>query len=124
MNSSGGGPTLTQLSELGSTTLPPAGWTYETAMDMEYVHAMAPRANIILYDVDPNANNFIGFLTAVLTAENNPAVSVITASWQFPESDGGPGYDVYFTTPGTRGKSGVTNLRLDGGLRRHQRKSR
>ena len=115
MSSFGAGPVLAQLSETGSTSLPPASnadWASETAMDMEYVHAMAPQANIILYET--YSENLVDYLNAVQTAANNPAVSVVTSSWQFPESD--DGYDYVFTTPGTKGKNGVTFCASTGDL--------
>lgn len=107
MSSSGAGPTLTQLNETGgSTSLPPTGWTTETAMDMEYVHAMAPEANIILYET--NSTNVEDYLDAAQAAGDNPAASVVTSSWQIPEFGGENGYDYLYATPASRGKNGVT----------------
>ena len=54
VSSSGPGPTFTQLNESGGTSLSGissnSDWNIEEALDIEYVHAMAPPANIILYE--------------------------------------------------------------------------
>ena len=82
-----GGPTFTQLSQTGGTALPgtdPAGagndnWEFEEALDIEYAHAMAPYANIILYEAKSASNT--NLYAAVTTAKSNSAVSVISMSW-------------------------------------------
>jgi subtilase family serine protease len=100
-----GQPTFTQLNQTGGTNLPgtdPAGpgkdnWEYEEALDIEYAHATAPLANIILYE---SANNSLGNLNqAVTTAKNNGAVSVVSMSWGTDEFGGETGYDSTYTTP-------------------------
>ena len=103
------GPTFTQLNESGGTTLPgtdpsapPGGdnWEGEEALDMEYVHAMAPKANIILYEANSDSNSDL--YAAVTAARNNPAVSVVTMSWSGPESSSDTSNNSLFTTPASR----------------------
>jgi autotransporter-associated beta strand protein len=118
MSSTGSGPTFTQLNQSGGTTLPgtdPAGagnpngnWEDEEALDFEYVHAMAPKANIILYEANSDSNSDL--YAAVNAARNNPAVSVVTMSWGGGESSGDTSTNSYFTTPGTKAalNKGVT----------------
>src|SRR5208282_6742149 len=46
-------PSFTVLAPLGSVTFDPTnsdqvGWAFETTLDVEWAHAMAPNANIVL----------------------------------------------------------------------------
>jgi autotransporter-associated beta strand protein len=103
MNSSGSGPLFAQLSQTGGTLLSTAtnsGWAGETALDIEYVHTMAPQANIILYEANSASDNDL--FAAITAAKNNPAVSVVTMSWGGSESGTDPSFNTYFTTPGTK----------------------
>jgi fibronectin-binding autotransporter adhesin len=111
MSSSGSGPTFTQLNENGGTSLPTttdSGWAGEEALDFDYVHTMAPKANIILYEA--NSASDADLYAAVNAARNNPAVSVITMSWGGGETSNDPSTNSYFTTPGTKASQnkGVT----------------
>ena len=83
-----GGPTFTVLNQSGGTTLPgtdPAGpsrqrnWEFEEALDIEWAHAMAPNANIVLYEATNHSN--ANLFAAVNTAKNNAAVSVVSMSF-------------------------------------------
>ncbi len=67
-----GGPTLSVLSEKrttntlpGSTAAPWSGWSIEESLDVEWAHAVAPKANIILYEAK-SARRFSDMLTTVL----------------------------------------------------------
>src|SRR5262249_23590281 len=71
-----------------------------------YVHAMAPRANIILYEA--NSDSDADLYAAVQAAANNPAVSVVTMSWSGPELSTDLSNNSIFTTPSARGQNGVT----------------
>ena len=106
-----GGPTFTQLNESGGTALPgvdttggSAGtgnnWELEEALDMEWAHAMAPKANIILYEGNSSSYSDLQ-LNAVVSAKNNAAVSVVSMSFGGNEFSGETSYDT-FTTPSTR----------------------
>ncbi|HEV3190587.1 MAG TPA: kelch repeat-containing protein, partial [Polyangiaceae bacterium] len=77
-----GGPTLTLLGEDGSTTLPTgtdAGWGVEESLDVQWIHAIAPQANIILYEANSPISN--DMYATELSAAANPAVTVVSNSW-------------------------------------------
>jgi len=110
-----GGPTFRVLNEDGGTTLPQNapqfGWDVEESLDVEWVHSMAPQANIILFE--GNSPNGSDLYTAEATAAGFPGVSVISNSW------GGGEYSTetqddssYFITP--PGHQGVTILASTG----------
>ncbi len=112
-----GEPTLTVLSETGTTTLPSnsptAGqWDLEESLDVEWAHAIAPGANIILYEASSSASSDL--YTAVATAADTAGVSVVSMSFGTPQLDdffagvNEPGEDSTFTTPA--GHAGVTFL--------------
>ncbi len=86
------------------------GWGVEEALDVEWAHAIAPGASIIL--VEANSDSFSDMMTAVNTARNYPAVSVVSMSWGGSEFGGETSYDSYFTTPS--GHTGVTFLASTG----------
>ena len=109
---------LTVLNQSGQTAPLPAtdpsgpgaaNWETETALDVEWVHAMAPGAQIIL--VEANSQSLSDLMTGVVTAAQQPGVSVVSMSWGFPEgqsvfaSDEAL-YDGDLTTPA--GHQGVT----------------
>jgi len=56
-----------------------SGWASETTLDVEWVHAVAPGAKIILV-VTPT-NSFSDLFTGVLTAASQPGVVAISNSW-------------------------------------------
>jgi subtilase family serine protease len=56
-----------------------AGWAAETTLDVEWVHAVAPGANVILV-VTPT-NSFNDLFTGDLTAASQPGVVAISNSW-------------------------------------------
>jgi len=56
-----------------------AGWASETTLDVEWVHAIAPGANIVLV-VTPT-NSFDDLFTGDLTAASIPGVVAISNSW-------------------------------------------
>ena len=60
-----------------------SGAAIETAMDVEWVHALAPGANIVL--VEANSDGQI--VTALSAAANVPGVSVVSLSFGAPESN-------------------------------------
>jgi subtilase family serine protease len=61
-----------------------AGWAAETTLDVEWVHAIAPGAKILLV-VTPT-NSFNDLFNGIITAASTPGVSVISNSWS--------GYDI------------------------------
>jgi subtilase family serine protease len=56
-----------------------AGWAAETTLDVEWVHAIAPRAKIILV-VTPT-NSFDDLFAGIVKATNQPGVVAISNSW-------------------------------------------
>ncbi len=110
MSSSGSGPIFTQLNESGGTTVSArtnSGWNGEEALDIEYVHAMAPQANVILYEANSASDSDL--YAAVNAARSNPAVSVVTMSWSGPESSNDLSSNSMFTTPASRLTASTTN---------------
>ena len=113
-----GGPTLTVLNQTGGTALPgtdpagpgPSDWEQEESLDVEWAHAIAPGANIVLFEA--NSSNFSDLLTAVATAADYPGVSVVSMSFGSPEAAGETALDNVFTTPA--GHQGVTFLASSG----------
>jgi subtilase family serine protease len=93
-------PTFVQVTQTGgstSTLTTDAGWSLETALDVEWAHAMAPGANIEL--VEANSDSVTDLIAAVNEARNNPNVSIVSMSWGGAEFAGQQAYDSYFTTP-------------------------
>jgi len=107
-----GGPTFQVLNENGGTTLPMntnttvGDWDLEESLDVQWVHSMAPEANVILFESttanDPDMDQ------AEVTAAGWPGVSVISNSWGEGEFSGENTEDQYFQTP--TGHQGVTFL--------------
>jgi subtilase family serine protease len=75
-----------------------SGWAGEATLDVEWSHAMAPGASIILV-VSPDAG-----LGNLLSCANYAATSlhanVVSMSWGAPEFAGASFYDGYFNVPG------------------------
>ncbi len=61
-----------------------AGWADETTLDIEWVHAVAPGANIVL--VVATTNSFDDLFSAIVTASEQPGVTSISNSWSGYES--------------------------------------
>jgi hypothetical protein len=95
-------PSFTQYVESGLTQHD-AGWALETALDVEWAHAIAPAANLVLVEANPN-----DVFSAVNFARQVPGVSVVSMSWGMSEFWGESTYDSLFTTPtGHIGGSGL-----------------
>lgn len=56
-----------------------ASWATETTLDVEWVHAVAPGANIVL--VVAPTNSFSNLFAGILTAASQPGVVAISNSW-------------------------------------------
>ena len=105
-------PTLTKVNETGGTALPAAnaGWITEIALDVEWAHAIAPGANILL--VEANSASYSDLFTAVKYAADAPGVVAVSMSWGGSEFSSESSYDSYFTTPS--GHGGVTFVAASG----------
>jgi subtilase family serine protease len=99
-------PTFTKVNQNGGATMPTANksWATEIALDVEWAHAIAPGANILL--VEANSSSFSDLLAAVNTARNAKGVVAVSMSWGGGEFSGEKSYDSYFTTPA--GHTGVS----------------
>jgi subtilase family serine protease len=74
-----------------------ANWGIEIALDVEWAHAIAPQAKIVL--VEASTNSLADLLAAVDTAVNNGA-SVVSMSWTAGEFSGELRLDNHFVTTG------------------------
>ncbi len=91
----------------GSTTSFPAsnsGWAGEIELDVEWAHAIAPGATILL--VEANSASLTDLLNGVNYARNYSGVVAVSMSWGSSEFSNESSYDSYFTTPS--GHTGVT----------------
>ncbi len=84
------------VDNLGATTTD-AGWALETALDVEWAHAIAPDANIVL--VEASSSSVQALFSAVSYASNLPGVGVVSMSWGASEFAGETNYDTLFATP-------------------------
>ena len=79
----------------------------EASLDVEWAHAVAPGASIIVYNAAYDPNNgtvsFENLLSAMQEASKLPGVSVVSLSYGGAEASLGfnqTSFDSYFTTPG------------------------
>ncbi len=90
-------------------------WEVETALDAEWIHAIAPGADLLL--VEANGQTLPDLMAAVATAAAQPGVSVVSMSWGFLEGQAALAsdealYDQALTTPA--GHQGVTFVASSG----------
>jgi len=105
----GGDGVFKQVDLSHGTSSPPGDdWTLETALDVEWAHAVAPKANIVLVEAASDSQNAAGepvaLLNAVQTAAtyslNGAPVGVVSMSWGITEVAGEAAWDHYFNVPG------------------------
>ena len=91
-------PSFKIVSQTGSTKLPTTnpGWDTEISLDVEWAHAIAPGANILL--VETTSDRWSDLLAGVDYAKNQPGVSVVSMSWDVSEYRIETGTDSTFTT--------------------------
>jgi SdrD B-like domain len=108
-------PAFTKVDQTGGTSFPGTdpSWANESSMDVEWVHAMAPKAAILLVEANSaGLDDLIGAtqggegMGAVQYARTVPGVSVISMSFAASEAGFETSYDQYFTTPA--GHTGIT----------------
>jgi subtilase family serine protease len=102
LNEQGGAAGLPGTDPVGAGTA--GNWEEEEALDVEWTHAMAPGASIIL--VECNSSSSADLYQGAMTAASLPGVSVISMSWGCAEFNGETSFDGDFTTPA--GHQGVT----------------
>jgi subtilase family serine protease len=95
-------PTLIKATPGGLPTTN-SGWALETALDVEWAHAIAPKATILL--VEAKTNSWSDLFTAIDYARNYTGVSVVSMSFGSTEFSSEASYDSHFTTP-----TGHTNV--------------
>jgi subtilase family serine protease len=99
-------PSFRKVNQSGGTSYPTGdtGWGGEIALDVEWAHALAPKANIILVEC---ASSFDSDLFAgVRWAAAQPGVSAVSMSFGGSEFSTQASSDSSFTTPS--GHAGVT----------------
>ena len=90
-----------------------AGWAGEIALDVEWAHAIAPGANLLL--VEARSSSLSDLLSAVDYAASQPGVSVVSMSWGAGEFSSEHALDSHFVTPaGHRGVTFVASAGDDG----------
>jgi subtilase family serine protease len=97
-------PSFTEQFVGGTRPQGDTGWSQEISLDVEWAHAMAPAANIVL--VEAQSASLSDLLSAVDVARNLPNVSVVSMSWGSSEFSSETSYDSHFTTPA--GHIGIT----------------
>jgi hypothetical protein len=105
-------PSFTKVNQTGGST-PSATddvWATEIVLDVQWSHAVAPGANILL--VEANSDSDSDLYTAVSYASHTSGVVAVSMSWGGSESSGETAYDSDFTTPS--GHPGVTFLASSG----------
>ena len=99
-------PSLTVVGQNGGapTSATNGSWGQEVSLDVEWAHAIAPGAKILL--VETNSANFTDLLAGVNYARYVKGVSVVSMSWGVDEFSGETAYDNDFGAPS--GYSGET----------------
>jgi subtilase family serine protease len=103
---------LKVVNQTGGSSLPASdgGWAQEMSLDVEWIHAIAPGANILL--VETNSSNTSDLMAGVNYARSASGVSVVSMSWGGSEFNGETSYDSEFTTPS--GHTGITFVAASG----------
>jgi subtilase family serine protease len=85
-----------QKVQMSSRTSSNSGWALEESLDVEWAHAIAPQAKIMLVEARSASGNDL--LSAVTYAANQPGVVAVSMSWGGPEFAGESAYDQDFTS--------------------------
>jgi subtilase family serine protease len=84
------------IHKMSSTVASNMNWAVEISLDIEWAHAIAPYANILL--VEANSNSLGDLLNAVNYARSQPNVVAVSISWGGSEFSTETSYDSYFTS--------------------------
>jgi subtilase family serine protease len=78
-------PSFRKVNQSGGTKYPTlnASWALEAALDVQWAHAVAPAAGILL--VEATTSSLANLMTAVSWAAAQPGVSVVSGSFGIPE---------------------------------------
>ncbi len=101
-------PSFTQVDLAGGRIN--SGWAQEEDLDVEWAHAIAPGANIIV--VEAKSDSTKDLLAAVDVARNEPGVVAVSMSWGGPEPTNEQALNSHFTTPA--GHAGITFVTSSG----------
>lgn len=89
-------PSFKKVSQTGTTTglpVPNQSWALETSLDVEWAHALAPKANILL--VEAKTAGYTDMMAALSWASKQTGVSVISNSWGSAEFSTQTSFDNY-----------------------------
>jgi hypothetical protein len=105
-------PTFTKVNQSGGSTMPAAnsGWAGEISIDVEWAHAIAPGAKILL--VEANNASWTNLAAGVRYAASQPGVVAVSMSFGGGEFSSETTLDSTFTTPS--GHAGVTFVASSG----------
>jgi len=81
---------------MSSSIATDSDWALETSLDVEWAHALAPSATILL--VEASSDGLIDLLDAVNYATSQPSVVAVSMSWGGSEFNSESFYDSYFTS--------------------------
>lgn len=85
-------------------------WALEMSLDVEWAHAVAPGADLVLVEAKSDKN--VDLLAAVDVARSIPSVSTVSMSWGSTEYAGEVADDAHFVTP--QGHQGITFVASSG----------
>jgi subtilase family serine protease len=87
-----------KVNQSGGTSMPKAdpGWALEISLDIQWAHAIAPGAKILL--VEASTNSFANMLAAEDYAKTH--AQYVSNSWGGSEFSGEASYDSHFVQPG------------------------
>ena len=85
-----------EVHKMSSTVRGNVNWGLEIALDVQWAHAIAPNAKILL--VEAKSNSFSDLLSAVNYARSRSDVVAVSMSWGGSEFSGESAYDSYFTS--------------------------
>jgi len=109
---------LTKFNPQGTPKADPTGglWHLEAALDVQWAHAIAPAAKIVL--VQARTDSYADLFVAVDHARNLPGVVAVSMSWGSAEWATEALYDYHFTTPKGHlgGSNGIGGPKLPGGV--------
>jgi subtilase family serine protease len=93
-------PSFLKVNQMGGTTYPAAdaGASKEISLDVEWAHAIAPAASIVL--VEATTSSYPDIVTAIDYASHIPGVSVVSMSFGSPEFVGELALDKHYVSPG------------------------
>jgi subtilase family serine protease len=91
-------PANLEVHKMSQFILPNAGWALESDLDIQWAHAVAPHAKILL--VEAKSNSIVDLMAAVDYANTRSDVVAVSMSWGANENSGQLAYDTHFTTPG------------------------